>query len=83
MDEDPQIAEVQAWFHEQLPGFVLGFEREGDVCWAHIESSHNTDVLAPKYGSGKDEVEAALSAKRRYEVEQIGSPNEGKPRFLP
>ena len=78
------LDEVRSWFEKVgRNGWDLSFEREDDICWAHLRSRSDRDFTVKHYGRGEDELDAARSAKSRWEVEQIGSPNEGKPRFLP
>ena len=77
------LDEVRTWFGSLGDGWDLTFDRDGDIYWAHLNSRLNPDSTVQRYGRGEDELEAARSAKRRWEVEQIGSANEGKPRFLP
>jgi hypothetical protein len=77
------LDEVRAWFENLGDGWDLIFDWDEDICWANLNSRSNPDFSVQHYGRGEDELEAARSAKRRWEVEQIGSPNEGKPRFLP
>lgn len=77
------LSEILGWFRDLGTGWDLKFEQEGDTCWAHLQSLSNHEFVVPRYGSGSDELQAARRAKSRWEVEQIGSPNEGKPRYLP
>ena len=78
------LDEVRRWFERLGGGWDLSFERDDETCWAHLNSRSNPDFTVKDYGRGVDEDDAARSAKRRWEVEQIGAPNnEGEPRFLP
>lgn len=81
MTNEP-VEAVLEWFRDQQPGWTLTFDFEEDLCWAHLGTPEDPR-FHPRYGSGADESTAALSAKRRYETEQIGAPNEGQPRHLP
>jgi hypothetical protein len=61
--------EIGAWFTER--GFLLDFRREeDDLIWAALVRLPSGRVVAPMYGRGQSELEAARSAKERYEQEE-------------
>jgi hypothetical protein len=65
--------EVRRWF-EHL-GYALEVSLDDDgVFWACLTSLGNPDFTVEKYGRGTTRREAAEAARRRWRVEQIGSP---------
>jgi hypothetical protein len=64
-----------SWFAER--GWLLSFTQEAEFTWAHLTAADNADFVVPRYGRGGDEAEAAQRARRRWEVEQIGSSGGG------
>ncbi len=65
------LASVVSWFTGH--GFGLAFIEDDGFVWAHLtRGPESPDVFAPRYGRGPTQTDAALSAKRRYQVEQLG-----------
>ena len=62
----------QQWLLDQ--GFTVEVElEEPEVFWAHLASIGSPSRrMAPKYGRGTTSDEAIGSARRRYEVEELG-----------
>jgi len=67
------LAGVRDWFAER--GFGIQFTEDqggpaGPFVWADLMSLPSGRVVAPMYGRGQTDAEAARSARRRFEVEQ-------------
>lgn len=63
----------EAWFREL--GYDIDVARDdGGIFWATLTSSANPAFVIERYGRGATEEEAAAAARRRWQVEQIGSP---------
>jgi hypothetical protein len=61
---------AEEWFRE-LDYDVFYDEADGWT-WAHLRRRSNPSAVVLRYGRGHSRDEAVASAKRRYEVEQIG-----------
>ena len=66
-------AAITGWFGQR--GFGLHFTADHDefgepFYWADLTHLSSGKVMAPMYGRGSTEVEAASSARHRFEVEQ-------------
>jgi hypothetical protein len=61
--------DVDAWFRDRGYGVVVE-EDDAGTFWANLTRLSNGRVVAPLYGRGDTADDAALSAKRRYEIEQ-------------
>jgi hypothetical protein len=73
MTPENDLALVQSWFTER--GFGIQLSRDEDefgepFFWADLTRLPGRRVVAPMYGRGSTEVEAAHSARLRFEVEQ-------------
>ncbi len=67
-----QDATPEVWFREL--GYVIAVSREDDgVFWATLTAVANPSFVIERYGRGATDGEAAESARRRWQVEQIGS----------
>lgn len=75
----------EAWFADL--GYSLSVWSDADgVFWAALAAVNNPDFVARQYGRGVSPAEAAESARRRWQTEQIGSPTghrRGRRRPLP
>jgi hypothetical protein len=68
-DEQKQtLDEITKWFFDR--GFVLHFKQEDEMIWADLGGLTSGRVIAPLYGGGESQLEAACSAKSRYEQEE-------------
>ena len=68
-----ELAEVAAWFAQREFGleFTIGDDEYGErFYWADLTRLPSGRVVAPMYGRGVSEAEAARSAQSRFEVEQ-------------
>jgi hypothetical protein len=65
-----RVNPAEEWFRE-LDYDVFYDEADGWT-WAHLRRRNNPSAVVPRYGRGHSRDEAVASAKRRYEVEQIG-----------
>jgi predicted NUDIX family NTP pyrophosphohydrolase len=73
MDEglsNARILEVSAWFQREGWGPVVLSESEG-YYWASL-TQRDGSVAVPQYGRGLTADEAAESARRRYQHEELG-----------
>ena len=62
----------EVWLLEQ--GFRVEVEGESSkIFWAHLVQHNNPQDRAPKYGRGDSPEASIRSARRRYEVEQLGN----------
>ena len=68
MTGNAEFEQVAAWFAER--GFGLHFETRASETWADLTRLPSSSVVAPNYGRGATVLDAALSAKKRFEVEQ-------------
>ena len=73
-EEDSTVNSDRQWLEGR--GFLVAVEQESsELFWAHLAStSTNNPSLhkAPKYARGTTLDEAVASARRRYEVEELG-----------
>ena len=65
----PDLGAISDWFAERALGIRLTEEEEGLV-WADLTSLSSGQVVAPMFGRGATEVEAATRAKQRFQQEQ-------------
>jgi hypothetical protein len=66
------MTEDEQWFSDQ--GFGVEVEQaEPDLYWAHLVNRDSRRRVAPDYGRGTTANESVASARRRYEVEQLGA----------
>jgi hypothetical protein len=69
MTEGDTFEEIGEWFTQR--GFILHFAHEkDDVIWATLCRLPSGKEIAPMYGRGQSELEAARRAKQRYEQEE-------------
>ncbi|MGI8662556.1 MAG: hypothetical protein ACR2LQ_05000 [Acidimicrobiales bacterium] len=71
--DDAELKSMNEWFAER--GFGVQFTPDDDESgdrffWADLTRLPSGRVVAPMYGRGATEVEAANSALKRFEVEQ-------------
>jgi len=65
------VTEDEQWFLDQ--GFGVQTEQvERDLFWTHLVDSESRRRIAPDYSRGSTWDEAIASARRRYEIEQLG-----------
>ena len=69
MTEKDELAAIEQWL-DGLGYGVMYTKNLWGPTWAHLTRLRNGVVFAPKYGRGNTRIEAARSAKHRYEVEQ-------------
>jgi hypothetical protein len=69
MTEKDELAEIEKWFESLGFGIVYSKDDSG-ITWADLTRPPGGSVGAPKYGRGTKRIEAARSAKHRYEVEE-------------
>lgn len=56
-----------------VQGFVVEVEEdEADEYWTHLVHKDNPSGRVPNYGRGPTPEDSVRSARRRYEVEQLG-----------
>jgi len=68
-DEEREVAEIAQWFIDQ--GFALHLSREEhDLVWAELARLPSGKIVAPMYGRGSSELEAARRARERFGQEQ-------------
>jgi hypothetical protein len=72
-----RVTTDENWFASV--GFDVSYEEADGWTWAALHRHGNPKSVVPKYGRGTSKQEAVASARRRYEVEQIGNDNERKP----
>jgi hypothetical protein len=65
-----RVKSDEDWFSE-LDYDVLYEEADGWT-WAALLCRSNPSAVVPRYGRGASPEEGVASARRRYEVEQIG-----------
>jgi len=66
------------WLLDQ--GFRVVVEKEDhDLYWTNLVHRDNPSGSVPKYGRGDSAEASVRSARRRYEVEQLGIDSGGKP----
>jgi hypothetical protein len=65
----------RAWFNDIGYRVDVSADEDG-VWWAALTSLANPDYRIEKYGRGETEEQAAERARRRWQVEQIGSPSD-------
>jgi hypothetical protein len=65
---DEPREDVDAWFRDRGYGVVV--EEDNGTFWANLTRLPDGLTVAPLYGRGDTADDAALSAKRRYEIEQ-------------
>ena len=68
MTEKDEMAAIEQWFASK--NFGVKYVTADVFTWAHLTRLRDGGVFAPKYGRGNTRIEAARSAKHRYEVEQ-------------
>ena len=66
----------QGWFNNLGYRMELSLDENG-MWWAALVSLANPAFRIEKYGRGETEEGAAERARRRWQVEQIGSPADG------
>jgi len=66
-DQQRALNAIEEWFASR--GFGVVTHREGEVVWADLVRGEGR-VVAPRYGRGTTSIEAAESARHRYEIEQ-------------
>jgi hypothetical protein len=80
-----QDATPEVWFRDL--GYEISVSREDDdIFWATLTAVANPSFIIERYGRGATEEEAAESARRRWQVEQVGSmadQRQGRDRRLP
>jgi hypothetical protein len=64
------MANDEQWFHEL--DYDVDYEEADGWTWASLRRRSNPSAVVPRYGRGTSRDEAVASARRRYEVEQIG-----------
>lgn len=70
------------WFADL--GYTLTVTSDADaVYWAALGSANNPDFSIQQYGRGSSAEEAAESARRRWQTEEIGSPTAHRRRRRP
>lgn len=72
-DDLKQLNEVHAWFAAREFGleFTLDEDESGRrFFWADLTRFPSGRVVAPRYGRGASQADAATSARSRFEVEQ-------------
>jgi hypothetical protein len=69
MAQEDELAEIEQWF-ESLGYGIVYTKDHGGPTWANLTRPPGGRVGAPRYGRGNNRIEAARSAKHRYEVEQ-------------
>jgi len=70
-------ARPHEWFRDL--GYALVVDLDSDsVFWAGIWSLANAESRVERYGRGDTEVQAAESARRRWQVEELGSPADNR-----
>jgi hypothetical protein len=69
MREEDELAAIEQWF-EGLGYGVMYTKNLWGQTWANLTRFRDGVLFAPKYGRGKARIEAARSAKHRYETEQ-------------
>ncbi len=72
-NQESQVAEAVVWFAQREFGleFTLDDDEFGErFFWADLTRLPSGRVVAPKYGRGASEGEAARSAQSRFEIEQ-------------
>jgi hypothetical protein len=63
------------WFHQL--GYTLDVTRDdAGVFWASLTAIANPDFVVLRYGRGVTIDEASERARQRWQVEQIGSPQD-------
>jgi hypothetical protein len=67
----------EEWFSAQ--GFDVSFDETDGWRWAVLHRHGNRASAVPRYGRGSSPQEALSSARKRYEVEQIGTDNRRRP----
>jgi hypothetical protein len=73
MGIEDDLANIRTWFADR--GFGVHFTRDEDgageaFVWADLTRLPSERVVAPMYGRGQTEEDAARSARERFEVEQ-------------
>jgi hypothetical protein len=63
------LGSVREWF--AAIGFDLSFERVGDTWWAALVRVESQSIVAPRYGRGVSQLDAARRAQERYRVEEV------------
>jgi len=75
----------EVWFRDL--GYAIAVSREDDgLFWATLTALANPSFAIERYGRGATHEEAAESARRRWQVEQIGSTadqRQGRDYWLP
>lgn len=67
--EAQELEQIARWFADR--GFALRFTRDdGHLVWADLARLSSGNVVAPLFGRGESEIEAARRARQRYEQEQ-------------
>jgi len=65
-----RVTPTEQWFRDL--DYDVFYEEADGWTWAHLRRRSNPSAVVPRYGRGHTPDEAAVSAKRRWEVEQIG-----------
>ncbi len=60
----------ERWFGEL--DFDVEYEEAEDSIWVNLRRRTNPKAVVPRYGRGSSREEALESARKRFEVEQIG-----------
>lgn len=69
--ESGPVSEDERWLFDH--GFSVDVEQEEPgLFWAHLVNRDNADGRAPNYGRGATPDQSIKSARRRYEVEELG-----------
>jgi hypothetical protein len=66
------VTEDEQWLLDQ--GFGVEVEQaEPDLSWTHLVNQDSLRRVTPDYGRGSTADESIASARRRYEIEQLGT----------